>query len=64
MRTVGSACCGAEEDNAVRYFPKAGHALDPRTSYGDLVYTITPQATLEEVASILGNFFVPQRRRS
>lgn len=39
------------------YFPKAGHALDPRDSYEDIMYKKTPQETLEKMTSEVAKFF-------
>lgn len=41
------------------YFPEAGHALDPRTSWDDLLYRVTPQATLDAVATQVATFLLP-----
>ena len=39
------------------YFPKAGHALDPRDSYEDLSYRKVPQDILEKISSEIDSFF-------
>ena len=41
-----------------RYFPQAGHALDPRTSWDDLVYRPTPAETLDAAAREVEEFFL------
>jgi pimeloyl-ACP methyl ester carboxylesterase len=44
-------------NRAFHYFPRAGHALDERESYEDIVYTVTPQQTIETVVRTLDEFF-------
>lgn len=39
------------------FFPKAGHALDPRESPEDLSYKKVPDETLEKIASEIEGFF-------
>lgn len=41
-----------------RYFPRAGHALDPRRSWDDLVYRPTPPETLDAAAAEVEDFFL------
>jgi pimeloyl-ACP methyl ester carboxylesterase len=39
------------------YFPSAGHALDPKEEYGDLLFRKIPSATLKRIANELDEFF-------
>ena len=43
------------------YFARAGHALDPRKSWDDLVFQVTPQKTIEECARLVREFFLPSQ---
>lgn len=43
------------------YFPKAGHALDPRKTWDDLLYTRTPEAAIEQCATEAADFFAPKK---
>lgn len=40
-----------------RYYPKVGHALDPRQDYYDVWFTVCPKETLDDVASQMKVFF-------
>jgi pimeloyl-ACP methyl ester carboxylesterase len=41
------------------YFARAGHALDPRGSWEDTLFRVTPQATPEECARWVAEVFLP-----
>ena len=40
------------------YFPRCGHALDPRSSPEDTVYQLTPEAHLDRVAEVVAEFLL------
>lgn len=39
------------------YFPKAGHALDPRMDFNDLNYRVLPQETVRKIGKEVSDFF-------
>ena len=46
-----------KKDLSFVYFPKAGHALDPRDEYGELMFRKIPPSTLERMADEILSFF-------